>query len=591
MSPFRLAFPAFLAMSTLAMAPAIAQQASDQVQPETATAPTIVTAGEPVRANREMVVTANPLATKAGLDVLQRGGTAADAIVAIQAVLGLVEPQSSGLGGGAFLVHFDAASGKVSTIDGRETAPMAATGNLFQKADGQPMDFFSAVVGGRSVGVPGTVRLLELAHQRHGKLEWASLFDPAITLANDGFAVSPRLSGLVAADLKRISSEPSAAAHFLDSAGQPLKSGAILKNHDYALTLQAIAQAGANAFYAESIADRIIDAVKLHPGNPGLLTIDDMKAYKAIERDAVCAPYRRYEVCGMGPPSSGALTIGQILGMVEGFDLRTLGPDDPVSWRIIGDATRLAFADREAYMADSDFVRIPAGLLDGAYLKDRANLIARDTALPKEAVKAGDPPWDKAELRLPGLDISLPSTSHFTVIDRWGNVASVTSSIENGFGSRQMAAGFLLNNQLTDFSFVPTGQDGTAVANRVEPGKRPRSSMSPTIILKDGKPVHALGSPGGSRIIPYVAKTIIALIDWDMNMQQAVALPHLVNRFGTYDIEAGTAAEALKPDLEAMGFEVAIRELNSGLHGISIATDGTITGGADPRREGLAAGN
>lgn len=589
MPPSRLTILVVLAACTLS--PVAAQQVTDRVQPEVTTTPSIAATAEPVHAGKEMVVSANPLATRAGLDVLARGGTAADAVVAVQTVLGLVEPQSSGLGGGAFLVHYDAATGKVSTIDGRETAPMAATGDLFRKPDGQPMDFFTAVVGGRSVGVPGTVRLLELAHKRHGKMKWESLFADAIRLATDGFAVSPRLAALIAEDIKRLSAEPSAAAYFLDSSGLPLAAGAILKNPDYAQTLQAVAQSGADAFYREAIADRIVDAVRLHATNPGLLTIEDLMAYKAVEREAVCAPYRGYQVCGMGPPSSGALTIGQILGMAERFDLRALGPDDPVSWRIIGDATRLAFADREAYMADSDFVRIPAGLLNAAYLTERAKLILRDTALPEDAVKAGEPPWGKAELRLPGIDVSLPSTSHFTVVDRFGNVASVTSSIENGFGSRQMAAGFLLNNQLTDFSFVPEGEDGKAIANRVEPGKRPRSSMSPTIILKDGKPVHALGSPGGSRIIAYVAKTIIALIDWDMNIQQAVNLPHLVNRFGTYDIEAGTAAEALKTELEALGYKTSVRDLNSGLHGISIAPDGTIMGGADPRREGLAAGN
>ncbi len=307
------------------------------------------------------------------------------------------------------------------------------------------------------------------------------------------------------------------------------------------------------------------------------------------QRPAVCAPYRGLSVCGMGPPSSGGLTIGQILGMVEPFDLATLGPDDPESWRIIGDATRLAFADRDRYMADSDFVSIPKGLLDPSYLRSRSALIRRPTALPDDSVTAGEPPWDKAELRIDGVTLDMPSTSHFTIVDDDGNVLSMTSSVENAFGSRQMVAGFLLNNQLTDFAFSPD-KDGVAVANRVEAGKRPRSSMSPTIVLRDGKPVYALGSPGGSSIIPYVANTLIALIDWKLDMQAAITLPHMLNRFGTYELEVGTTAERFAPDLEALGYKTKVSDQNSGLHGIAITPDG-LTGGADPRREGLAVGD
>lgn len=587
------AFIAGIAFSLCLALPVQAQQATDTVQPEPAIeAPqSLVAPGNPVIARNAMVVAAHPLAAEAGLAVLAKGGTAADALVAVQTVLGLVEPQSSGLGGGAFLVWRDGKTGAITTFDGRETAPSAATADLFRLPDGKPMQFFDAVIGGRSVGVPGTVRLMEAIHKRSGALDWQPLFDPAIRLAEDGFAVSPRLAGQIALDKDRLAGEATTRTYFLDANGEPLKAGTLLKNRDYAATLRSVAQAGADAFYDHAIADQIVDSVRLHPRNPGLITFEDMQAYKVIERAAVCAPYRGHEVCGMGPPSSGALTIGQILGLVEGFDLKTLGADDPVAWRIIGDATRLAFADRERYIADSDFVRMPQGLLNRAYLNERAKLLLRDTALGPDEMTAGTPPWDKAELRMDGMDVSLPSTSHFTIIDRFGNIASVTSSIENGFGARIMAGGFLLNNQLTDFSFLPEGKDGAAVANRVEPGKRPRSSMSPTIILKDGKPVHVLGSPGGSRIIPYVAKTIIALIDWEMNIQQAVALPHLTNRFGTYDLEAGTAAEGLKADLEALGYKTTVTDLNSGLHGLSIAPDGTISGGADPRREGIAAGN
>ena len=566
---------------------AFAQQAADAVQPESATAPVLAQPADPVRGNGPMVVAANPLAARAGMDALLAGGSAVDAMIAVQTVLGLVEPQSSGIGGGAFLVHFDSQTGSLTTIDGRETAPSAANADLFRMPDGKPMNFFDAVVGGRSVGVPGVVRLMEMAHGRYGKRPWAENFTAAIELAEEGFAVSPRLSDLIAADRLRLLGQPSTRAYFFDAQGEPLQAGQILRNRDYADSLRAIAQAGARAFYEEAIADRIVDAVRLHPGNPGLLTIDDMKAYRAIERPAVCAPYRGHDVCGMGPPSSGAMTVGQILALLEPFDLATLGPDDPQGWRLIGDATRLAFADRGRYMADSDFVSMPKGLLNAEYLRMRSTLLRRDTALPKEAVKPGEPPWDKAERREDGIDISLPSTSHFVIVDTEGNIVSMTSSIENAFGARLMAGGFLLNNQLTDFSFLPQTGSGETVANRVEPGKRPRSSMAPTVILKDGKPVFAIGSPGGSRIIPYVAKTVIALLDWQMNIQQAVSLPHLTNRFGTFDIEAGTAAEALAADLEALGFEVSVRDLNSGLHGVAITPDG-LEGGADPRREGVA---
>ncbi len=582
------ALSAFAAMALLLMVPTMspAQQAADAVAPE---AETGIAAKPPVIARRQMVVTANPHATQAGLDVLRRGGSAADALITVQTVLGLVEPQSSGIGGGGFLVWYDAKTGQVTTIDGRETAPSAATTDLFIGDDGKPLEFFDAVVGGRSVGVPGVVRLMELIHSRHGKLAWDSLFDPATKLSEEGFAVSARLASLIERDRKRLFGQPSTRAYFFNRAGEPLKEGDILKNIDYAESMRSIAQSGPDAFYTGAISDAIINAVQLHGSNPGALTAEDLANYRAKWRDPVCAPYREYEVCGMGPPSSGALTVGQILAMIEPFDLAQLGPEDPVAWRILGDATRLAFADRGRYMADSDFVKIPSGLLDGDYLATRSTLLIRQDALQQSDVAPGEPPWDKAELRIDGLDLELPSTTHFVIVDAQGNIASMTSSIENGFGARLMAAGFLLNNQLTDFSFV-SAKDGNAIANRVEPGKRPRSSMSPTIILKDGKPVYALGSPGGSNIIPYVAKTIVALIDWNMNPQEAVSLPHLTNRFGRYDIEAGTPAEAMMPELEALGFTVKARALNSGLHVIAF-TEAGIEGGADPRREGVAAGD
>lgn len=576
----------FALTALLSWAPASAQQASDVLAPEAGSG---VTAKAPVHAAKRMVVAAHPLAAEAGLKVLRDGGSAADAAVAVQTVLGLVEPQSSGLGGGAFLVWYDASAGTITTFDGRETAPAAATPDLFVGPDGKPLGFFEAVVGGRSVGTPGVPKLLETFHARYGKLPWADLFSPAIHLAEEGFQVSPRLNALITEDVGRLDQEPAARAYFFTPDGAPLPTGFLLKNPDYAATLRAIASGGADAFYRGPIAERIVDAVRDHPANPGGLTLVDLSSYSVKERAAVCAPYRGYEVCGMGPPSSGAIAIGQILGMVEPFDVATLGADDPESWRIIGDATRLAFADRERYVADSDFVAMPKGLLNGSYLKSRSEMIRRPTALPEDAVTAGEPPWEKAELRIDGLSLEQPSTSHFTIVDESGNVLAMTTSIENGFGSRLFVGGFLLNNQLTDFAFAPQ-ENGQAVANHVEPGKRPRSSMAPTIVLKGGKPAYALGSPGGSQIIVFVAKTIIALIDWKMDVQTAVSLPHLSNRFGTYDIESGTKAEAFAPDLQALGFKTKVRELNSGLHAIAIDATG-LNGGADPRREGLAVGD
>ena len=575
-----------LALTGVFCLPVSAQQAVDTVAPE---APSAVSEKKAVHAERQMVVAANPLATQAGLDVLRAGGSAADALVAVQAVLGLVEPQSSGLGGGAFLAWYDAEAGAITTFDGRETAPAAATPELFLGAGGEPLGFFDAVVGGRSVGVPGVPRLLEAVHEKYGKRPWPDLLQPAIKLAEEGFAVSERLNTMISEDVGRLDTQPSTRAYFFDASGAPLATGATLRNPDYAETLRALSDGGADAFYTGPIAEKIVAAVSGHPTNPGKLTLQDLASYEVKERPAVCASYRGLDVCGMGPPSSGALTIGQILGMIEPFDIATLGPDDPESWRIIGEATRLAFADRERYIADSDFVSIPKGLLNADYLKSRSELIRRATALPEDGVSAGEPPWDKAELRIDGQSFDMPATSHFVIVDADGNVASMTTSVENAFGSRQMAGGFILNNQLTDFSFAPQ-KNGNAVANHVEPGKRPRSSMAPTIVLQDGKPVHALGSPGGSSIIPYVATTLIGLVDWKMDMQAAIAMPHMLNRFGVYELEAGTDAENFAQDLKALGYEVEIDDLNSGLHGITISANG-LSGGADPRREGVALGD
>lgn len=576
------------------------QEAADAVAPEDETAieaglmvPQMLAAshkakqaGQPVNATNWMVSAAHPLAVEAGAKVLKAGGTAADAMVAVQAVLGLVEPQSSGLGGGAFLVWYDAESGEVTTLDGRETAPLDAEITLFQDENGEPMKFFDAVVGGRSVGTPGTPRLMEVTHERWGNQDWAGLLAPAIDLARDGFPVSPRMASSIAGDAERLSRFETTANYFLPG-GEPLAEGTTLINPAYATTLTILSEYGVDAFYDGPIAQAIIDTVQNAPGNPGKLALKDFETYQIIERPAVCQPYRDHEVCGMGPPSSGALTVGQILGLSETFDLATLGPDDPQSWRVIGDASRLAFADRGRYMADSDFVPVPTkGLLEPDYLASRAALLQTDMAL--EDVAPGTPDYDHALLQADDISLELPSTSHISIVDQFGNALSMTTTIENGFGSRLMTNGFLLNNELTDFSFR-THSDGWPIANRLEPGKRPRSSMSPTIVLRDGKPVLVIGSPGGSRIIGYVAKTIIAHMDWNMDIQAAMAMPHKVNRFGTYDLEEGTAAAEMTPDLEQMGYEVNVRGLTSGLHAIAITPDGLV-GGADPRREGLAYG-
>lgn len=584
---------------TLIAGAALAQQTADAVQPESGTdgeavatteaiasAQAAKDAGQPVTSQNFMVAAANPLAVQAGVEVLAAGGSAADALVAVQVVLGLVEPQSSGIGGGAFLVWYDAETQELTTLDGRETAPLAATPQLFQTEDGEPMGFFDAVVGGRSVGTPGIPALLEDVHTRWGNLAWPRLFDEAITLAENGFEVSPRLAGLVERDAERLSTFPDTADYFLPG-GTPLSVGTVLQNPEYAATLRAMAADGADAIYTGAIAADIVQTVQTAAGNPGVLSELDLAIYQVKERAPVCATYRAHDVCGMGPPSSGALTVGQILGMLDGYDLAALGAENPESWRLIGDASRLAFADRGRYMADSDFVPMPtAGLVDPAYLAERGALLGGDTAL--EDVAPGTPAFDHSLNWADDQSLELPSTSHISIVDSFGNVASMTTTIENAFGSRLMTNGFLLNNELTDFSFS-THADGVAIANALAPGKRPRSSMSPTIVMRDGAPVLAIGSPGGSRIIGYTAKSIIAWLDWGMDVQQAISLPHAVNRFGTYDFEEGTSAAELAPAMEALGFEVNVRDLNSGLHAIEIGD--TLQGGADPRREGIALGD
>ncbi|OBU40887.1 gamma-glutamyltransferase [Photobacterium phosphoreum] len=559
---------------------ATAQQISDALIPETSVAQQ---QSQLVHGKQWMIATANHYASEAGAAMLRQGGNAIDAMVATQLVLGLVEPQSSGIGGGGFLVYWDNDNHQMTTFDGRETAPFAVTPRLFQDKKGQPLAFYDAVVGGRSVGTPGTIKLLWNSHQQYGQLQWKKLFQPAIKLAKKGFIVSPRLAALVAKDATHLQRWPQTRNYFFDGQGQPIQAGQILINQPYANTLRKIADYGQKAFYQGDIAREIVNTVQNAVGNPGVLSSIDLASYRVKQRSPVCAPYRQYQICGMGPPSSGALTLGQIMAMLSHYPLAKMGADNINSWRLIGDASRLAFADRGRYMADSDYVPMPTtGLLDPAYIQQRAQLLATNKKLA--AVKPGAPPWDHATLQTTDEAIELPSTTHFAIVDRQGNVVSMTSTIENSFGSRLMVGGFLLNNELTDFSFR-SHIDGVPIANRIEPGKRPRSSMAPTIVMHNNQPVLAIGSPGGSQIIGYIAKTLVAYLDWNMDLQQAINLPNINNRFGTFELEQNTSATVWAPKFEQLGYKTMVKDLNSGIQAISIAPKQLI-GAADPRREG-----
>jgi gamma-glutamyltranspeptidase/glutathione hydrolase len=555
------------------------------IQPE---GPSGLTAQSGGTAKRFMVAAANPHAADVGYDILKRGGSAIDAVVAVQLMLNLVEPQSSGIGGGAFLVYWDAKSGKLTTYEGRETAPAAAGPDYFLKPDGTRKKFWDAVNGAGSVGVPGTVALLELVHKAHGRLPWKELFQPSIAKARAGFEISPRLAGAIedAAD-RGLPDHDATRAYFYAPDGTPKAAGSILRNPNFADTLETIADSGAAAFYKGKIAEQILAALATTPGNPNPMTAADLSTYRAKERAPVCVDYREHEICGMGPPSSGALTVGQILGMLSHFDLKAAG-FGPEAAHLFAEASKLAFADRALYMADSDFVEMPMrGLLDPHYLRARAALISARAAMEK--AEAGNPPFARRGDLAPDLQPERAGTSHFVIVDGEGNAVSMTTTIETGFGSRLMAGGFLLNNEMTDFSFLPE-KDGHPVANRVEGGKRPRSSMSPTIVLKDGKPVILIGSPGGSRIIPYVAWALIGMIDWGMSPQDAIDMGHVSNRNGATDLEEDTVVAAWKAALELKGHEVKVAPLNSGLHAIRIG-DGLLLGGADPRREGAVRGD
>jgi gamma-glutamyltranspeptidase/glutathione hydrolase len=541
-----------------------------------------------VKAKRHMVVAAHPLAAEAGLAILRQGGSAVDAGIAVQMVLNLVEPQSSGIGGGGYILHWDKSAKRLTSIDGRETAPAAASPELFLDEAGKPLPRDAAMASGLSVGVPGALAALKLAHDQYGKLSWAELFQPAIDLARAGFPVSPRLAKMLA-ETDPSSFAPQARRYFFDAQGRPWPSGYKLANPALAETFELIAREGPGAFYEGEIARDIASAVANDPRRPGKLTVGDLAAYRAKERESVCVLYRANRVCGMGPSSSGAVAVGQTLALIEPFDLGP-APLDVRAAHIIAEAERLALADRARYLADSDFVPMPlAGLLDPGYLAERRALIDPERA--QGQVAAGSPP--NARQGAFGLDRSQEQagTSQISIVDDAGNAFSMTTSIETAFGARSMVRGFLLNNQLTDFSFSPADEEGRAIANRVEGGKRPRSAMDPTIAFgEDGALRYVLGSPGGPAIILYNVKTIVALVDWGLDAAEAAALVNFGGGEKALLLEPGTAWDQLAASLEAMGHTVRRVPLTSGQHVVAVTPAG-LEGGADPRREGVALGD
>ena len=570
---------------------ASAVQQSDKINPENFNVNIekflkLKSEGKPIIGRKWMVVTANQQASKVAAKILTRGGTAVDAMISAQLALGLVEPESSGLGGGAFLVYFNNFTNQITTLDGRETAPLNVDEKMFQDSNGKPIKFFDAVVGGKSVGTPGTPALLEKAHKKWGKIKWPILFEDVIKLAEKGFIVSNKLSSSIQKSKKSLSKFKRTKDYFLPN-DKPLKAGMILKNKNYARTLKELAKYGTSSFYEGSIGNEIIDTVQNAKINPGILNQKDLLNYTVIEREPSCINYRKHKVCGMGPPSSGAITVNQILGMIENFNVSKLGPYNPETWRIIGDASRLAFADRSVYIADEDFINIPKlELTNKTYLQNRAEKL---NSLKKiENIKPGNFEDKLSHNFTDDISIELPSTSHISIVDMYGNALSMTTTIENGFGSRLMTkGGFLLNNELTDFSFK-TYKNNKRIANSIEPGKRPRSSMAPTIILKDNKPIYILGSPGGSNIIGYVVNAIISMIDWKQDAQKAASTAHAINKFGTYYLEKNTHLSKLETSLKKMNYEVKLRKFSSGLNIIHIGKN--LYGGSDHRREGIAIG-
>ncbi len=537
-----------------------------------------------VETRRDMVVAAHPLAVQAGVEMLAAGGSATDAAIAAQWVLGLVEPQSSGLGGGGFFLYYDAQRNTIQSIDGRETAPASAQPQRFLDTNEQPMPYTQAVVSGLSVGVPGLVRALEMAHAEQGRLPWAQLFAPAIALAEHGFQVTHRLHTLLSRE-RWLRDDAAARALFYDAQGAPRAVGAVLVNRAYANTLRAIAQHGAQAFYTGPIANDMVQAVQQHP-RPGDMRLSDLQSYRAVRRAPVCGPYRQWRICSMAPPSAGGVAVLQLLGFLERTPFASYAPASEAAIHVFSEAGRLAYADRARWIADPNFVSQPTdGLLEPAYLQQRAQQIgARSMGYARPGLPQG------AHAFSAGEDREAAGTTQVSVVDTQGNAVSLTSSIESQFGSRIFVRGFLLNNQLTDFSFVPRTHEGW-VANRVEGGKRPRSSMAPTLVFDaQGQLTHVLGSPGGPAIINYVAKTLVGLLDWKLDVQAAIDLPNVGSTNGPTFIERGSAWEDLGDALSARGHVLSFRPMTSGVHAIERIANGW-RGGADPRREGQAAGH
>ncbi len=564
----------------------IAALAACAPQPPSRTVISVPTgqARQDATAPRAMVTAANPLAVEAGLRVLRGGGTAIDAAVAVQAVLGLVEPQSSGIGGGSYMVYYDARTRQVTAYDGRETAPAGASADMFMGPNGQPLPFFTAVLSGRSTGVPGAVAMLAQAQREHGRRPWNTLFTDAINLADQGFVVSPRLAGMVASQAPQAQT-PDARAYFARADGTPIQAGDTLRNGEYAAVLRRIATEGPQALYTGAIAQAI--EARVRQGDlPGTMTVADLSAYRPLSAPALCRPYRVYQVCTNNPASSG-VSLLQALRMLEHTDINTRGPTDPVAWVQLAEAERLMYADRDRYVGDPAFVPTPvAGLLDETYVASRARLIG-DRAGPVPT--PGTLP--QAAAFGPDRTLEPAGTSHFVVVDTAGNVVSMTTTVESLFGSGRMVHGFFLNNQLTDFSFSPRDADGAPAANAVAAGKRPRSSMSPVIILdREGRFVAALGSPGGPAILSYNLKSIVAVLDWNLSMQDAFALPNMVARGANFSSEPNRYPAGVVQGLAERGITLRTGGgENSGLHGVRRTPQG-LQGGADPRRESVARG-
>lgn len=538
-------------------------------------------------AKHHMISAANPYAAEAGRRMMREGGSAVDAAIAAQLVLTLVEPESSGIGGGDFMMVYDPKTKAMTSFDGRETAPQSATPGMFLDASGKPRGHFDAIPGGLSTGVPGVIAMFDMAHKKYGRLSWAKLFAPAIKLAQDGFPVGRKLAATLRA-FPQLASMRDIKRYFYKPDGTPVAQGEILKNPELAATLRLVAKGGPKAFYSGTVAEHIVDAVQHAPVNPGGMTLVDLASYHAVERPAVCGPYRQYRLCSMGPPSSGGIAVLQILGMLERFPQADLKPNILSEVHLFSQASRLAFADRAKYLGDPDVINVPVlGLLDPIYVAQRSALI--DSAKDMGMALAGTPPQKHAEYA-PQRTPQLPGTSHLSVVDDRGQVVAMTMTVEFIFGSEVMANGFFLNNELTDFSFEPV-RDGKPVANAPGPGKRPMSAMSPTIVFgPDGKFAIATGSPGGPAIIDYVAQSLIAMIDGGMGAQQAAAAPHPLNLNGRTILEKGTALDSLAPQLTAMGHSVVAADLESGLHIVQRVPGGYV-GGADPRRDGEALGD